>query len=154
MPGTPGTPGPRRSTPRRSSGGRGSFSSPQWMSSKTSTSGRVRASPSKNRRAAQNPSSALRAFAPRPIRSATPSAIRSPSLDRLEQRGDPSAGVVGLRVVGDARALPDDLGDGPERDPLAVRQAASPQHVRAVAERPRSPRARGETSRPPPHRGA
>ena len=113
--------------------GRASAGSAQWMSSKTTTSGRRRASVSRSFRAAQNISWTGNCRPTRPIgrgdRSTT-SALRSPT-SAAELRAAASVG----RVLADASRLAHDLGQRPERDAVAIGRQR-PRRTRRLARRP------------------
>ena len=103
------------------------------MSSKTRTSGCVRASPSKKRRTAQNPSPHC---GPPPQTDQLGHALRDPlrPLDAFEQVGDPAPRLLGRALVGDTRRPADGLGHRPVCDALAVGKTASSQDGPSVAE--------------------
>ena len=98
--------------------------SPQWMSSKTSTSGRSRADASKNRRIAQNVSSpAARLGDAHHLRDVPADLILM--LLALEDRAHLRLDDLGQVEVGQAGRLLDRLDDRVVRDALAVREASA-----------------------------
>ena len=107
--------------------------SAQWTSSKTSTTGRSAASPSISRRTAQKISTGEEAA------SARPSALhalqdRHGLLRAPDQGGELLRHLLGRVLLGDPGGRLEDLADRPERDALAVGQAAALEDRRVVAQ--------------------
>ena len=99
--------------------------SPQFTSSSTTTSGRSRANASKNFRTAQKLSSPPRASAS-PTSSETRAATRVASSSSARNAAiRPRASSGGLLAV-QGCGLANDLGYGPKRDAVPVREAATP----------------------------
>ena len=110
--------------------------SAQWMSSKTTTSGRRRASCSNSLRSAPehllDGELAVGQADHEPRRASTASASRALRRSRAELRPRGRRRVL----LGDPGRQPDDLDQRPERDALAVRQAAPAQDRGLAADEP------------------
>ncbi len=125
-PGRPARRSEHASRPARCSSSSRNVGSAQWTSSKTTTSGRSAASASSSLRTPQNssPTGELAGTGRSPPRPARRSRASRSGRSSSEQRRGLRA-TSGVLVVVDAGRLADDLGERPERDPVAVREAAA-----------------------------
>ena len=125
-----------------------SVGSPQWMSSKTATSGR------RPPERLQEPTDRPRGFdRPRAVQAEQPGEMRGHGLAvrrALEQLAELGPRPLGRVVLGDAGGLDRHLRDRPERDALAVGQAASREHRAPGRRSTRRTPGPGATSRSPP----
>ena len=121
--------------------------SPQWMSSKTMTSGRRRASVSTNVRTARNVSSTPLTPVGEPDDLAQPLCDKLRVVARLEQGGELREVLVRGRGVVEHCSIAHGFEHGPVRDSLAVRKAPATRDEGVGPRRPRRTHARGATSR-------